>query len=107
MIAIVSDDGQEIVGAVLKEAVFTWIAGHPFAANTMDIKPCAACAAAAGRHARCVIRMTCSRCCQDRRVPGAVGISCGIRQRQPSYQKVMDRMAAVGNPRCRVSGGSW
>jgi multimeric flavodoxin WrbA len=109
MIAIVSDDGQEMVGAVLKEAV-----SHldpqvvHFAANTMDIKPCAACASCSGKtYGRCVIQDD-----MQQVLPKIAGCRALVLVSPVVFggvshhiKKVMDRMAAVGNPRYRVSGG--
>lgn len=109
MIVIISDESSGKLGVALKEAAGR--AGAQvvhFAANTLHIKPCAACGSCSGKtYGRCVIRDDMQQVlpkiagCRALVLVSAVvfgGVSHHIK-------KVMDRMAAVGDPRYRVSGG--
>ncbi|MDI9520431.1 MAG: flavodoxin family protein [Bacillota bacterium] len=109
MIVIVSDDSRERLGLALKEAVTR--AGAQavyFAANTLSIKPCAACGSCSGKtYGRCVIPDDMQQVlpriagCQTLVLVSPIvfgGVSSHIK-------KVMDRMAAVGDPRYHVSDG--
>ena len=109
MIVIISDESSGKLGVALKEAAGR--AGAQvvhFAANTLHIKPCAACGSCSGKtYGRCVIRDDMQQVlpkiasCRALVLVSAVvfgGVSHHIK-------KVMDRMAAVGDPRYQVSGG--
>ncbi|MGI6696953.1 MAG: flavodoxin family protein [Christensenellales bacterium] len=109
MIVIISDDRKEMLGIALKEAVSrAGMQAVYFAANALHIKPCAACGSCSGKtYGRCVIpddmQQVLSKIagCRALALVSPVvfgGVSHHIK-------KVMDRMAAVGDPRYRVSGG--
>ncbi|MDI9472843.1 MAG: flavodoxin family protein [Tissierellia bacterium] len=109
MIVIVSDDSGGNWGTELEEAVFH-TGNHVvrFAANSLDIKPCTACGNCSGKtYGRCIIPDDMQKVlpkiagCRTLVLISPVvfgGVSHHIK-------KVMDRMAAVGNPRYRVNGG--
>ena len=108
MIVIVSDD-RGGCGLALKEALTQ--AGAQvvhFAANTLIIKPCSACGSCSGKtYGRCVIPDDMQQIfpmiagCQSLVLVSHVvfgGVNCHIK-------KVMDRMAALGDPRYYVNDG--
>ena len=106
---IISDDSRQAVGRALREAACR--ANREvvyFAADTLDIRPCAACGSCSGKtYGRCIIQDDMQQVLPEIAGCRALvlvsplvfgGVSCHIK-------KVMDRMAAVGNPRYHISGG--
>jgi multimeric flavodoxin WrbA len=109
MIVIVSDDSKESVGMALKEAASrTGKEVAYFAANTLSIQPCAACASCSGpTYGRCVIPDD-----MQQVLPRIAGCKALVLVSPVVFggmsfhiKKVMDRMASVGNPRYHMSGG--
>lgn len=109
MIVIVSDDSKDMLGTALTEAAAR--AGAQavhFAANTLDIRPCAACGSCSGKtYGRCIVPDD-----MQQVLPKIAGCRALVLVSPVVFggvshpiKKVMDRMAAVGNPRYRVSGG--
>lgn len=109
MIMIVSDDSKDMLGTALTEAAAR--AGAQavhFAANTLDIKPCAACGSCSGKtYGRCIVPDD-----MQQVLPKIAGCRALVLVSPVVFggvshpiKKVMDRMAAVGNPRYRVSNG--
>ncbi|MGI6690460.1 MAG: flavodoxin family protein [Christensenellales bacterium] len=109
MIVIISDDSKGRFGIALKEAADrTGAQAVYFAANTLRIKPCAACGSCSGKtYGRCVIPDD-----MQQVLPKIAGCRALVLVSPVVFggvshhiKKVMDRMAAVGDPRYRVSGG--
>ena len=108
MVVIISDESNEKLGIALKEAIrLTGAQLVYFAANALNITPCAACGSCSGKtYGRCVIPDDMQQVlpkiagCRTLVLVSPVvfgGVSHHIK-------KVMDRMAAVGDPRYQVSG---
>ena len=109
MIVIISDDRKGRFGIALKEAADrTGAQAVYFAANTLHIKPCAACGSCSGKtYGRCVIPDD-----MQQVLPKIAGCRALVLVSPVVFggvshhiKKVMDRMAAVGDPRYQVSGG--
>ena len=109
MIVIISDDSKGNWGLALERiAFYTETPVVRFAADTLNIKPCAACTSCSGKtYGRCVtpddMQMVLPKiaACKTLVLISPVvfgGVSHHIK-------KVMDRMASIGDPRYRVSGG--
>ena len=109
MIVIVSDDSKASLGTVLTEAaVRAGAQAVHFAANTLDIRPCAACGSCSGKtYGRCIVPDD-----MQQVLPKIAGCRALVLVSPVVFggvshpiKKVMDRMAAIGDPRYRVSNG--
>jgi multimeric flavodoxin WrbA len=109
MIVIISDESNGQLGIAFKEAASR--AGAQvvyYAANALHIKPCAACGSCSGKtYGCCVIQDD-----MQQVLPKIAGCRALVLVSPVVFggvshhiKKVMDRMAAVGDPRYRVSGG--
>lgn len=109
MMLIISDDTKGKWGRVLKEAIASrGVQVEHFSSNTLDIKPCVACSSCSGKtYGQCIIPDDMQALypkivtCQALILISPVffgGVSYHIK-------KVMDRMAAVGDPRYHIRDG--
>lgn len=109
MTLIILDDSRKDLGEAFESAFpHTQNEVYRFSANTLDIKPCIACGSCSGKtYGRCVINDDMQKLypkiagCRALVLVSPVvfgGVSHHIK-------KIMDRMAAVGNPRYYVNNG--
>jgi multimeric flavodoxin WrbA len=109
MTVIVSDDSKGNWGLALERVLFdTGTQVVRFAANTLDIKPCAGCSSCSGKtYGRCVIpddmQMVLPKIAGCRKLVLISPVVFGGVSRH--IKKVMDRMSAIADPRYRVSDG--
>ncbi len=109
-IVIISDDSKGNWGLEL-EGRIAFNTGKQvvrFAADTLNIKPCAACGNCSGKtYGRCIIPDDMQMVLPEIAGCGALVLMSPVIFGGVSHQikKVMDRMAAIGNPRYRVKGG--
>ena len=109
MTLIISDNSKGNIGMILKESFCAMgIQVAHFAADTLNIKPCVSCNSCGGKtYGRCVIPDDMQQLyprivrCQELVLVSPIvfgGVSYHIK-------KVMDRMAAVGDPRYWIKDG--
>jgi multimeric flavodoxin WrbA len=109
MIVIISDDSRGNWGGLLEKEISK--AGNQvvrFAADTFRIEPCAACGSCSKKtYGRCIIPDDMQQVLPKIAGCRALVLVSPVVFGGVNYhiKKVMDRMAAVGNPRYRVSGG--
>lgn len=109
MTLIISDDSRKDLRLAFDEAISRMGAKvHLFSANTLNIKPCAACGSCSGKtYGRCVIQDDMQKLYPKIAGCSALVLVSPVVFGGVSYhiKKVMDRMAAVGNPRYYVNNG--
>ncbi|NLJ71215.1 MAG: flavodoxin family protein [Clostridiaceae bacterium] len=109
MIVIISDDSRGNWGMALEEAIIhTETQVVCFAANTLDIKPCAACGSCSGKtFGRCIIQDDMQQLlpkiagCQSLVLVSPIvfgGVSYHIK-------KMIDRISVLGDPRYHMKNG--
>ena len=109
MTLIISDDSRKDLRLAFDEAISRMGAKvYLFSANALNIKPCAACGSCSGKtYGRCVIQDDMQKLYPKIAGCSALVLVSPVVFGGVSYhiKKVMDRMAAVGNPRYYVNNG--
>lgn len=109
MIVIVSDDSKGDYGPALAEAVSqTETQLVHFSADTLTVMPCVACGSCSGKtYGRCITQDDMQQVLPKIAGCRALVLVSPVVFGGVSYhiKKIMDRMAAVGDPRYRVSDG--
>lgn len=109
MTLIISDDNRGNLSLAFEKAISNMGAkAYLFSANTLNIKPCAACGSCSGKtYGRCVIQDDMQKLYPKIAGCSALVLVSPVVFGGVSYhiKKLMDRMAAVGNPRYYVNNG--
>ncbi|HHT24704.1 MAG TPA: flavodoxin family protein [Clostridiaceae bacterium] len=109
MIVIISDDSRGNWGQTLEEAILhIGVQVIRFSADTLQIKPCTACNCCSGKtFGRCIIQDDMQLLFPEIVVCHALVLVSPVIFGNVSHhiKKVMDRMAALGDPRYRVRDG--
>ncbi|MGI6742233.1 MAG: flavodoxin family protein [Eubacteriales bacterium] len=109
MVIIISDDSRRKLGSIFEEALFSIKTQvMRFSADKLNIEPCIACSSCSGKtYGRCIIQDDMQKLlpniirCQSLLLVSPIvfgGVSFHIK-------KVMDRMAAIGDPRYYYKDG--